>query len=69
MLPEVRRSKPLRFWLRYSTTDGAKKCSDPWAPNSGNARASSAVMTRAPPPEREHGDRREATAAPYARAR
>ena len=73
MLPDVRRSKPLRFWLRYSTTEGTKKCSGPSAPNSGNARASAAVMTRGAPPEASCGpstataDRPTASAAKRAR--
>ena len=55
MLPAVRRSNPLRFCRRYSSSDGTKKCSDPCSPNSGNPRASLAVITRDPPSEKSSG--------------
>ena len=69
MLPEVRRSKPLRFWLRYSTTEGTKKCSAPSAPNSGNARASAAVMTRGAPPDSSCGPSTATAESPTAKRR
>ena len=61
MLPEPRRSNPLRFCSRYSIVDGTKKLSAPSAPNSGYWRASSAVNTSGAPPDASAGPSTAAT--------